>query len=599
MALKGVLQGRFLIEKRLGIGGMGEVYRATDQLSGWHVAVKRMLLDEDAPVEAFDPAQKFRAEFDTLKALDHPGIPRVLDFLVEDGCPCMVMEFIEGQNLDDWVYKVQGTGRNWIVHEADPLVDRQVLHFGLQLCVILEYIHARNILHRDIKPSNIILRDRTERLVLVDFGLARAYTGSRTTKTQVGTLGYCSVEQAQGHPEPRSDVYSLGVTLNHLLTGNQPAPFEVKLLADTRPDLSPRLIAVLDRACAFSPADRPSVSELKRELEACLLETSTPDYTVQPSYFLEASGTYDEELEPAETSETERVGHYNWLDQALLAGGPAPPRGPDSRTFEPEDEDDESSGVQRWVAAAKTRQAPLRGRTTVPVHSFRASEEPEDDLEFIRSLKSQRPPIYTHPAVVFLVLLVLTASGLQLYERRALAYRIALAGRPGLGTSLAREGLRAGAGNTLDFVATQHEPAVAVWTTGTPAEIALTVQVLSGTPDIMLYCGESRQGRGATLWLRLDPAELEYRAALVPSTRFRSEVQHPGMFFALDPGARWNPLPNERTFFLRLIRTTPGLLETRVGALSLTAPVTTETGALGLYVLGDGEVNVRDVRVTP
>lgn len=598
MALKGVLQGRFRIERRLGVGGMGEVYQATDQLSGWHVAVKRMLTDEDAPVEAFDPAQKFRAEFETLKALDHPGIPRVLDFFLQDQCPCMVMEFIEGQNLDDWIYKVRGTGRNWIIQEADPVVDRQVVHFGLQLCVILEYIHARSILHRDIKPSNIILRDRTERLVLVDFGLARAYSATRSTKTQVGTLGYCSVEQAQGHPEPRSDVYSLAVTLNHLLTGNQPAPFEVKLLQDVRPDLSPRLIEVLDRASSFSAADRPTVAELKRELEACMLDQSALDHTVQPDYFLEQSGTYTEEVEVAQP---ERIGHYNWLDQALLAGGPAP-RGPDSRVLVPpeqEDEDDESSGVQRWVAAAKTRQTPLRRPTsaTVQVHPFRMEEE--DDLEFIRGLKERKPPLYTHPVVIFLVLLVMTTVGLQLWQRRAEAARQALAARPGLGSSLAHEGLRSGAGGTLDLVGQEDRPGLVVYQTALPTEISLTLQVLSGTPDLMVFCGESREGRGATLWLNLEPTELEYRVALVPSTRYRTPVEHPGMFFGLDPVSGWQTLPSERTFFLRFLRTTPGLLEAQVGNRALQAPLSSQSGCLGIYVLGSGEVNLRDARVVP
>lgn len=590
------MQNRFRIERRLGIGGMGEVYQATDQLSGWHVAIKRMLLDEDAPVEAFDPFQKFQAEFETLKMLDHPGIPRVLEFFMQDQAPCMVMEFIEGQNLEDWIHKVRGTGRNWILHEADPVVDRQVLHFGLQLCVILEHIHARSLLHRDIKPSNVILRDRTESLVLVDFGLARAYSGTHSTKTQVGTLGYCSVEQAQGHPEPRSDVYSLAVTLNHLLTGNQPAPFEVKLLADTRPDLPARLIQALDRACAFGVGDRLTVAELKRELEACLLEmgSGAPDHTVRPEYFLEQSGTYtDEIVEP----QPERIGHYNWLDQALLAGGPAP-RGPDSRVGlmenPDEDEEDESSGVQRWVAAAKTRQVPLRRTTTaVQVHPFRV-EEPEDDLEFIRNLEHKRPPLYTHPVVVFLMLVALTAGGIRLWEQRSQAARIALAESLPLGRSLAREGL-VGRNGSLGLVASAHEPALALYQTEAPTEIALTLQIVSGNPDVMVFCGESRLGRGATLWLSLEPTELEYRAGLTTATRFSQplSVRHPGMFFQLDPVRQWHALGSERAFFLRFIRTGPGQLEVRVGNLTLSAPVTFDSGCFGVYVLGEGEVQLR------
>lgn len=595
---------------------MGEVYQATDLNSGWHVAVKRMLLDEDDPVEIYDPFQKFRAEFDTLKALDHPGIPRVLDFFLEEQCPCMVMEFIEGQNLDDWVYKVRGQGRNWILQESDPLVDRQVLHFGLQLCVILEYVHTRGILHRDIKPSNIILRDRTERLVLVDFGLARAYTGSRSTKTQVGTLGYCSVEQAQGHPEPRSDLYSLAVTLNHLLTGNQPAPFEVKLLQEARPDLPPRLIAALDRACSFAAADRQaSLGEFRGELEACLNEMGSglPDQTVRPDYFLEASGTYTEEVEaPPAPAVSERISTYNWLDQALVAQGPA--ARPDSRSqaFEEpaeEEEEDGSSGVQRWVAAAKTRQVPGR-RETVPVpqqHAFRVVEE-EDDLEFIRNLKSKRPPVYTHPVVIFLVLVVATAGLMRYVEGRAEQARIALAARLDVGgPSVAREGVRAGAGGTLDLVAEPDTPALVVYSPLKPmTELSFTMSIEQGDPDLVVYLGESRpeasnslrRSTGAALWLRFDPAELDYEAGLAPAVRMlaTADLRHPGMFWQLAPPSEFRKLPSGQTFFIRLILPEKGRLEARVGSLALSLPVTTEVATFGVYVLGQGQVNLRDVK---
>ncbi len=594
---------------------MGEVYQATDLMSGWHVAVKRMLLDEDDPVEIYDPFQKFRAEFDTLKALDHPGIPRVLDFFLEEQCPCMVMEFIEGQNLDDWVYKVRGQGRNWILQESDPLVDRQVLHFGLQLCVILEYIHARGILHRDIKPSNVILRDRTERLVLVDFGLARAYTGSRSTKTQVGTLGYCSVEQAQGHPEPRSDLYSLAVTLNHLLTGNQPAPFEVKLLQETRPDLPPRLIAALDRACSFAAANRQaSLGEFRGELEVCLNEMGSglPDQTVRPDYFLEASGTYTEEVEAPETPVNERISSYNWLDQALLAQGPASRPDARSQAFEEpaEEEEDDSSGVQRWVAAAKTRQVPGR-RETVPVpqqHAFRVVEE-EDDLEFIRNLKAAHPPVYTHPVVIFLVLVVATAGLMRYLEGRSEHKRIALAARLAVGgASVAREGVRAGPGGTLDLVAGEDTPALVVYSPLRPmSELSFTMSIEQGDPDLLVYTGESRpetsdspsRSTGAALWLRFDPAELDYQVGLVPAVRMQplADVRHPGMFFQLAPPGEFRKAPSGRTFFVRLILLDRDRLEARVGSLALSVPVTTEVPTFGVYVLGPGRVNLRDLKV--
>lgn len=237
-----VLQDRYEIEAAIGQGGMGAVYRARDRQTGQIVAVKQLRPDASAGFESKEMLARFDNEWQLLRTLNHPRIPRMLDAFRIEECGYYVMEFIEGKSLDQALRSYKTTGRRF--------PEELLLQYALQILDVLEYLHGlpKGLLHRDVKPQNIIVREADGELFLVDFGLARE-GGSATTKTLVGTLGYAPLEQVKGHPEPRSDLYALGATMFHMLVGEQPAPFDIPPIATVRNDLHPALAEVVDRAC--------------------------------------------------------------------------------------------------------------------------------------------------------------------------------------------------------------------------------------------------------------------------------------------------------------------------------------------------------------
>ncbi|MBX3166413.1 MAG: serine/threonine protein kinase [Candidatus Eremiobacteraeota bacterium] len=237
-----VLQDRYEIEAAIGQGGMGAVYRARDLQTEQIVAVKQLRPDASAGFESKEMLARFDNEWQLLRTLNHPRIPRMLDAFRIEECGYYVMEFIEGQSLDQVLRGYKSAGRRF--------PEELLLQYSLQILDVLEYLHGlpKGLLHRDIKPQNIIVREADGELFLVDFGLARE-GGSATTKTLVGTLGYAPLEQVKGHPEPRSDLYALGATMYHMLVGEQPAPFDIPPIATVRNDIHPALAEVVDRAC--------------------------------------------------------------------------------------------------------------------------------------------------------------------------------------------------------------------------------------------------------------------------------------------------------------------------------------------------------------
>ncbi len=255
-----VLQDRYEIEAAIGQGGMGAVYRARDRRTEHIVAVKQLLPDASAGFESKEMLARFDNEWQLLRTLNHPRIPRMLDAFRIEECGYYVMEFIEGQSLDQTLRGYKTTGRRF--------PEELLLQYALQILDVLEYLHGlpKGLLHRDVKPQNIIVREADGELFLVDFGLARE-GGSATTKTLVGTLGYAPLEQVKGHPEPRSDLYALGATMFHMLVGEQPAPFDIPPIATVRNDLHPALAEVVDRACQDN-VNRRYANARKMELAA-------------------------------------------------------------------------------------------------------------------------------------------------------------------------------------------------------------------------------------------------------------------------------------------------------------------------------------------
>lgn len=207
-----VLQNRYKIEKQIGQGGMGAVYVATDERFGSTVAIKETFFTDANYSKAFEREARL------LNNLRHPALPRVSDHFSDDNGQFIVMEYITGEDLSEMMEKKEG---------AFPLKD--VLNWADQLLDALDYLHTQEmpVVHRDIKPQNLKLTPRGQ-IILLDFGLAKGNpTGAQNqtaTKSVFGySRNYASIEQMQGTgTDPRSDIYSLGATLYHLITGVPP-----------------------------------------------------------------------------------------------------------------------------------------------------------------------------------------------------------------------------------------------------------------------------------------------------------------------------------------------------------------------------------------
>ena len=211
------LQNRYQVIRELGGGGMGTVYLAEDtRLPGRQCAIKQLSPADLAASERNWAIQAFRQEAGMLANLRHPGLTAVTDFFPEGGNWYLVMEFVEGETLEDRLKRAPG-GRL-------PL--SEALEITRQLCAVLEYLHALNppLVFRDLKPGNIMLNAQGQ-VKLIDFGIARLFKPGQTRDTMnLGTPGYAAPEQygGMGQSDPRTDVYSLGAVLLQMLTGYNP-----------------------------------------------------------------------------------------------------------------------------------------------------------------------------------------------------------------------------------------------------------------------------------------------------------------------------------------------------------------------------------------
>jgi serine/threonine protein kinase len=246
-----VLQGRYKIARLLGGGGMGMVYLANDQrLANRPCAIKEMVdhfIDQAQRIEA---NEYFAREADTLAQLKHQAIPAITDRFELANRHYLVMEYVEGRNLEEEL-AVRG----------EPLPEGLVIDIARQLCDVLSYLHGLvpPIIYRDMKPSNVMLNSNG-RVVLVDFGIARLFKAARKG-TMIGTLGFAPPEQYQGLVDPRSDIYSLGATLHYVLTGRDPEkfpPFSFPPVRDLRPGVSSNLAGAIDAALAYEMDGRPA-----------------------------------------------------------------------------------------------------------------------------------------------------------------------------------------------------------------------------------------------------------------------------------------------------------------------------------------------------
>lgn len=263
------LDGRYEITELIGEGGMADVYRATDVVEHRTVAVK-ILKKEFAENEEF--LRRFRNESKAIAVLSHPNIVKIFDVGFSDRIQFIVMEYIDGITLNEYMEQQGQLG--W----------KDAVHFILQILRALQHAHSKGIVHRDIKPQNIMmLRDGT--IKVMDFGIAKfaREDGKTGTDKAIGTVHYISPEQARGGTtDAKSDIYSIGVMLYEMLTGKKPFDTDnpvsiavmhmqakVPLPSTIRPDIQIGLEEIILKAMEKDPADRyQSAREMMEDLQA-------------------------------------------------------------------------------------------------------------------------------------------------------------------------------------------------------------------------------------------------------------------------------------------------------------------------------------------
>ncbi|HEY0756041.1 MAG TPA: serine/threonine-protein kinase [Ktedonobacteraceae bacterium] len=281
--------GRYKIERPVAAGGMGAVYRAIDVRFNRPCAVKEMLDDFQNDGDRVQAVEWFTREATLLLDLNHPCIPRVRDFFVEEGRHYLVMDFIEGRTLGDVLEK---EGNIAGVNGARGVSEARARSWAQQVCSVLSYLHRQSppIIFRDLKPSNVMVTDKDE-IKLIDFGIARTFQQSPRSSTIIMTIGYAPPEQLHGRPEPRSDLYALGATIHRVLThhdaaNNKPTIFHFPLLRALRPDVSMAFEQVIAKALDGNIEQRwASAADMERAIINLPPLSSLPQSAQQPTVF--------------------------------------------------------------------------------------------------------------------------------------------------------------------------------------------------------------------------------------------------------------------------------------------------------------------------
>ncbi|MEG4005449.1 protein kinase [Microcoleus sp. Pol11C1] len=316
-----LLQGRYQVIARIGGGGFGDIFEVDD--GGITKVLKVLNLDKFNNPDIKQKATiLFQREAEFLMSQRHPGIPRVETdgyFTWPEGSskplPCLVMEKIPGQNLEEWM----------LARANQPITTETAIEWLTQLTEILNLLHEQQYFHRDIKPSNIMLKP-DGKLVLVDFGAVREVTETylrqqkeNYTGTAIISAGYTPSEQADGHAVPQSDFFALGRTLVYLLTGKVPIdlpknPDNGELIwRDKATQVSPHLADSLDRMMAIFPGKRPQTCQEILQILAGVNSRSHLENLAKPLPEINYS------IERSKTNANADKLSFNWVGKLALA----------------------------------------------------------------------------------------------------------------------------------------------------------------------------------------------------------------------------------------------------------------------------------------
>ena len=253
-----VIDGKYEILKEIGHGGMSTVYLAMDKRLNKQWAIKEIRKKGNGKNDEI-VVNSLLAEANLMKRLDHPALPRIVDIIDNGITIYVVMDYIEGESLDK------------ILSEYGAQPEERVVEWAKQLCDALSYLHSQKppIIYRDMKPANVMLKPEGN-IKIIDFGIAREYKEQNLSDTTVlGTKGYAPPEQYSGQTDPRSDIFALGMTMHHLLTGIDPRNGEPYApVRQWNPELSEGIEIIIDRCVEPAAENRyQSCSDLLYDLE--------------------------------------------------------------------------------------------------------------------------------------------------------------------------------------------------------------------------------------------------------------------------------------------------------------------------------------------
>ena len=287
---------RYYLIRVIKTGGQAVIYEAIDDNANRSYAIKEIVLPQDQG-RAGEAFQRCALEARLLATLSHPGIPRFYTCLIERGRVYIVMDLVRGIDLED------------LVRQRGTLSERSVLSIASQVCDVLQYLHTQEtpVIFRDVKPSNIMY-DSHGLVSMIDFGIARL-TSSQSGHI-MGTPGYAPPEQYRGDVSPASDIYALGATMHHLLSGRDPRgqkPFEFPPLKQLMPKISEQTAAIVHHALQIAPHERFfNVLEMRTAIRTILRGEETdnlgirltspmsiPVPTPHPTTYTQPSGVTD------------------------------------------------------------------------------------------------------------------------------------------------------------------------------------------------------------------------------------------------------------------------------------------------------------------